>query len=271
MKTKAQNPQNEIEVEKLLLQYNKLNEDYLILQNRNNQLLEFLGKAVHDLKNPVGLVQTFSSLLFEPTFEIGEEQKTKTLEMIYTSSKFAIEILNDLLDYARLESGKNEFRFEKSDLPELIKNVMETNGAFAESKNIRIRFYCELDIPQFSFDKTKLNQAFNHIIDNAIRYSPTDCILYIELYKYSTKVKVTITHKRADLPADEQVRFFDPFFKPSIKANGNEKSTHLGMAISKNIILAHKGSITFHYNRPENSVFEISLPLDEPIKIELCE
>jgi len=95
--------------------------------------------------------------------------------------------------------------------------------------------------------------------------------LYIELYKYSTKVKVTITHKRADLPADEQVRFFDPFFKPSIKANGNEKSTHLGMAISKNIILAHKGSITFHYNRPENSVFEISLPLDEPIKIELCE
>lgn len=244
----------------------KLQEEVEQLKADKIKLYEFIGRAAHDLKNPIGLVQTFSSLLIEPSFSVPKEQQQRTLRSIYDSSKFSIDLLNDLLNLSRFESGKIEMQFTPLPYTEMVKNNVEVNKDTARKKNIKIRLEVINDIPQIMGDKNKLEQLLYNLIDNAIKYSKNDTTTTVQVESHGENVITRVIDEGQGIPDNEQQFLFQPFQMFSVKSTGGERSTGLGLAISKYIVKEHHGQIGFESKVGKGSTFYFSLPVEQKVK-----
>jgi len=237
------------------------------LQKRNVELKkvndlkdQFLGIAAHDLRNPVGLIQTFSEFLFDQLHDKISTGQLKMLNAIKLSSEFIVHLLEELLDISVIESGKLTINYEKVNLVELIKQNVELNNNLASKKNILINFDCYEIIPVVQIDKIKIEQVLNNLISNAIKYSFPVTQIKVSIRSSQDNIVVAITDQGQGIPENEIENIFKPFVKTSVKSTANERSTGLGLAIVWNIIKGHKGNIWVESKVGKGSTFYFSIP-----------
>src|SRR3972149_11803810 len=127
--------------------------------------------AAHDLRNPLAVIQNSSSVLLRYSSENLSEKQKEFLKKIYDTSKFMLELLNNLLDISKIESGKLELEVTKNHYPDFIRKNIEFNRFFAIEKGILIDLVLSDDIPLVDCDKNKIEQVLNNLISNAIKYS----------------------------------------------------------------------------------------------------
>ena len=240
----------------------KLEEQNETLRGLNEQKSKFLGIAAHDLRNPIGAINSFSSILMESGDDLSKEEKNEFLGLIKKSSKFSLQLLNELLDISKIELGKLELDIKQHDIEEIIRNTIKINKVFARKKDICIDFIPDLNLNLVSIDKSKIEQVLNNLLSNAIKYSNPETVILVSVINENSSLKISVKDQGVGIPEKELKKLFTEFGKTSAKTTANESSTGLGLAIAKKIIIGHGGDISVNSKLGEGSEFLFTLPLN---------
>ena len=230
------------------------------LSRMNEVKNRFLGMAAHDLRSPLAIIHSYSQFLIEKTSGMLPGKYQQFLDTIFSTSQFMLGLIEDLLDVSKIESGKMELNIERFDLIELVKNNIELNQTLAEKKNLDLHLECNPGKVYVDADKQKLEQVFNNLINNAIKFSYAGSKVSIKVNIDAQKVLIKIQDEGKGIPKDKQETLFQPFQSGSEPGTEGEKGTGLGLAIVKRIIEEHSGEIWVESEKNKGAAFSFTLP-----------
>ncbi|RUT72914.1 sensor histidine kinase [Ancylomarina longa] len=243
-------------------QKKKLIDQNKSLLDLNEQKSKLLGIAAHDLRNPIGAINSFSSLLLESEDDFSKEEKIEFLGLIKDSSQFSLHLLNELLDISKIELGKLDLDKEKHNIHDIVVNSIKINKIFARKKNIAINLQSKLQTNKINIDKNKIEQVLHNLLSNGIKYSNPDTNITVDLLEKNSKIQISVKDQGVGIPESELKNLFTEFGTTSAKTTANESSTGLGLAIAKKIVLGHGGNISAKSKLGEGSEFLFTLPLN---------
>ncbi len=229
-----------------------------LLQEKNH----LLGIAAHDLRNPIGIIQNFSQILLTGSIGPLNDDQREFVQRINQSSQFMMGLLEDLLDFSAIESGTMNLRKEAFSLAALLKEVLTGNRIVANEKSIEL--IVKQDVPddfKITADKAKLHQVLNNLISNAIKYSPSNSTVEISTSVSDDTLEFSVQDHGVGIPEEDLEHLFQPFFRANNKPTAGEKSTGLGLFITRRIIEAHGGTLHVDSRNGEGSRFSFHMPL----------
>jgi len=235
------------------------------LERLNREKNQFLGMAAHDLRKPIGLVMSYSEFLLDEAHTLDPEQM-QFLRTINASSAFMKRLVDDFLDVSAIEAGKFDLDPARDSLFKVLEQSLELNHLQAMKKGVDLEVRCDENIPLILMDASKIEQVITNLVSNAIEHTPPATRVTITLATDAQWICFSVQDEGKGIPADEMGKIFKPFEKTRAKKTGGEKSTGLGMLISRKIIEAHKGQIwvesppgrgaAFHFTLPKAGVLE---------------
>ena len=244
----------------LIKEKNQLAETNNQLSLLNEEKNRILGIAAHDLRNPIGTILGFAQLLSQRLHKISSDDMNKFLSVIINSSNFSLNLLNDLLDISKIESGKVYLNYTRVNYIDFVKNIIEQNQVIARQKDITISFQQETNGFIARIDGQKIEQVLNNLLSNSIKYSEAGTDILIKLSVSDNFFKTEVIDQGQGIPEDEIPKIFNPFQTTNVKSTAGEKSTGLGLAITKKIITEHGGEISVESEQGKGSNFYFLLP-----------
>jgi two-component system sensor histidine kinase KdpD len=224
---------------------------------RSEQLRTTLIDAMaHEFKTPLTSIRAATtSLLSSPDQPV--ESRTELLEVADEEARHLQALIDDAVDMARLESDHIQIRRELTDPKELVKDVVALLHTQIDNRPVEIR--SEGSLPNLPLDRRLLKLALKQVLDNALKYSPPRSPVTVLVSNGSQAINFEITDHGPGIPAQEQGRVFERFYRsPSVK--NQVPGFGLGLAIANNIVQAHHGELTVN-SRPGETTFRVTLPL----------
>lgn len=235
------------------------------LESLNEQKNRLLGMAAHDLRNPLGVILSYSEFLETDAFDVLDESQRDFVSTIKSTSEFMLNLINDLLDVTTIESGQLRLECAKADLNEITNHNVARNRVLAHKKGIRLDFEHADDIPPLTIDTGKIEQVLNNLIGNAVKYSHPNTCVTIRITRDDSCVKVNVTDQGQGIPQEDLPKLFKAFGRANVKATAGEQSTGLGLAIAHKIIEGHGGKMSVESQVGKGSSFSFQLPLNRTI------
>ncbi|WPR72408.1 HAMP domain-containing sensor histidine kinase [Flavobacterium sp. NG2] len=252
----------------LLLHFLKNRERTIIKMNKKLNLLndeknKFIGIAAHDLANPIGTIYSFSDLLLENQKEQMDAEMEESLTIIKDLSHTTLGILKNLLNVSVIESGKLELKREENDYIGFINKQIVFNQLLASKKKINIKFEPALENVVVGFDKLLLSQVFNNLLTNAIKFSYPESEIVVRIsLNNDNQIYTEVIDQGKGIPEAEKNKLFNYFQKTSTQPTNGENSSGLGLAIAKQIISLHHGTIGVVTELNKGSNFYYTLPVE---------
>lgn len=226
----------------------------------NEEKNYFLGMASHDLRNPLGNIITLSELIDE---EIGHHfppEHKNYLKVIQSTSRQMMDLLNELLDVSRIESGLAASHITTVNVHELLQECISTNKAHADKKQIHLNYSLTDTTMTINCDRFQINQILNNLISNAIKYSHAGTLVEVIVEQNSASTIFHVQDQGQGIPEQEHKKLFDAFTRTSVRSTGGEASTGLGLNIVKKLIEGHGGKIWLKSDIGKGSTFSFSIP-----------
>ncbi|MFW5639825.1 MAG: sensor histidine kinase [Thermodesulfobacteriota bacterium] len=232
------------------------------LERLNQEKNQFLGMAAHDLRKPIGLVITFSEFLKEEAAPSLDDEQIGFLNTIHDAAVFMKRLVDDFLDVSAIEAGKFELETEPCRIQDVLRQSLALNQLQADMKGVEIQVDFMDNPPAVIMDPPKIEQAMTNLISNAIEHSTFGHRVIISVDRKKNFMTFSVRDSGPGIPPQELDRLFKPFSMTSVKKTGGEKSTGLGMLITRKIIEAHRGEIWVDSRLGVGTTFFFSLPLD---------
>jgi hypothetical protein len=229
-------------VAELATQKQELEQKNEELRRLNDLKNSFLGMAAHDLRNPISNIQMAMSLLLDKSFHFRPEEQEYMLSGIQQQSRYMLNLLNDLLDVSHIESGKFTLNPVPIELATFLKETVQRHHKLAELKGSAVQLE-PVDAGQALADPMRLQQVMDNLISNAVKYSPAGSVTVARAAAKNGQWRVEVQDEGPGLTKDDQKRLFQDFARLSAQPTGGEKSTGLGLAITRRVIEAHGGRI----------------------------
>ena len=241
--------------------HKKLVETNKQLEHLNEEKNKFIGMAAHDLRNPIGTIFSFSDLLLSNSVYKIDTKAGKIIEYIRETSSSTLILLEKLLDISKIESGSIDISLKNQDYIPFVKKYIAINQMLADKKKITIRFESEAEEIYFPFDEHYLSEVLNNLFTNAIKYSHYESQIIVKVsHAPGDMIKTEVIDTGEGINKEEQAGLFRYFQRTSTKPTAGEKSTGLGLAIAKKIVMEHKGNIGLTSKRKKGSNFYFELP-----------
>jgi signal transduction histidine kinase len=231
------------------------------LKELNEQKNHLLGMAAHDLRNPLGIILSYSEFLESEAAAVLSEQQREFVTTIKDTSEFMLRMVTDLLDVTAIEAGHLILDRQPADLVRLIQHSVTLNGVLAAKKDISVEFDPSPTLPELIFDAGKVVQVLDNLIGNAVKFSHRGTRVRVRLTRGDGVVTVAVQDHGQGIPAGELPKLFKPFSKTSVLGTAGEQSTGLGLAIARRIVEGHGGRVWVESTVGEGSVFSFTLPV----------
>ena len=230
--------------------------DVTELQQLKIMKRDFILNVSHELRTPLTSIKGFLETMED---DLSSENKYY-IEVIKRNTDRLIHIVNDLLELTKIEHLQN-LQLEKIDIVELISNTVTLFEASAKSKNLKIEFEHEENLPKISADYFKLEQVFINLIDNAIKYTDIGTIkIAVEL---KDQMIIQISDTGRGIPEKHIPRLFERFYVVDKSRSRKLGGTGLGLSIVKHIINLHEGEISVNSKIAEGTTFTVKLWVDK--------
>jgi two-component system phosphate regulon sensor histidine kinase PhoR len=218
---------------------------------------DFISNASHELRTPV----TSIKLLLESLLSGAKDEPELRDEFLNDLSNEVDrlhQLVNDLLDIAKLESGKKEIYRTNIELDYFLKEVFSTITPIARSKNINLIIPDTSNL-KINADKNKLRQVLVNLLNNAVKFTPSDGIVKLEVKKLEGAYEFRVIDTGIGIPQEDQKHIFDKFYRVNKERSRIIGGSGLGLTIVKEIVSAHGGSIHVE-SKPGNTIFTFRIP-----------
>jgi|SRR5690554_5338246 len=236
----------------------KLSQQVSQLKKENVAKDHFFNLLSHELRSPFTSILGFSEILLKET--LTEVEKTEYLSFIHSSSDNLLKLINNLLDWSRLKSGKIILGRQKINLRSLLYNCSAALTGTAARKGIEIKIDADKNL-KIAGDERLLNIAVTNIISNAVKFSYKDSVVRVKALKFNDEfAEIIIIDKGIGIPEENKINLFriDKMF--STKGTSGEKGNGFGLTLSKEIIEKHNGELWFYSEANSGSEFHIKIP-----------
>jgi signal transduction histidine kinase len=230
------------------------------LSNANSAKNRFLGMAAHDLRNPLAGIRGLTEFLIDGTVGDLTADQLDLLKNIHAASQSMLELVNELLDVATIESGELKLSPRAVSLADLIGKSVYFANIDAGKKGTKINFELPPQASQIQIDPEKIKQVIDNLLSNAVKYSPPGSTITVEYNATAAATEFCVKDQGPGIPENERDRLFKDFSRLSVKPTGGEKSTGLGLAICRKIVEAHGAQITATNLPHHGCKFVVSFP-----------
>jgi signal transduction histidine kinase len=229
------------------------------LEEEKNKFLRFLGIAAHDMKAPLAAIQSyFGIMLGGYTGDLNPKQKGM-IERSNTRIKELMNLISDLLDIPRIETGQLVQEMKDFSLKELLKRCLAEQRTLAREKGLALKTEAPDTLGWVYGSPPRIQQVLTNLVNNSISYTQQGCIT-VKVTESNDHVRVDVSDTGIGIPADEAPKIFEDFFRAS---NTDVKGTGLGLSITRRIVESHNGQITCQSPCPDTDcgcLFTFTLP-----------
>jgi signal transduction histidine kinase len=224
---------------------------------------DFLAHMSHELRTPLSAVLGLSEALLEHVFGALNDAQTGTLTTIHASGRHLLALINDVLDIARVESGKLPIESEQVVLRPLIDESTALIHGQLWSKGQRLVIHLAPALPPVEIDRRRIKQVLLNLLGNASKFSPPGATVTVRAASHgdTRQVEIAVSDNGPGIPAADQARIFEPFvtLDPSIsRAHGG---AGLGLALARRIVDLHGGQLRVDSEVGRGATFTIALPV----------
>jgi PAS domain S-box-containing protein len=226
---------------------------------------EFLANMSHELRTPLNAIIGFSELMYRGKVGPLADNHHEYLGDILSSSKHLLQLINDILDLAKVESGKMEFRPEKVDLTKLVGEVRDILRGLAGNKRLRMETEIEAGVGALVLDAARIKQVLYNYLSNAIKFTPEDGSITLRIATDEPGwFRLSVTDTGIGIAASDLDRLFVEFQQLDASIAKKFQGTGLGLALTKRIVEAHGGRVEVSSVLGAGSTFSAVLPMVIP-------
>jgi two-component system sensor histidine kinase BarA len=220
---------------------------------------DFLATMSHELRTPLNSILGFSDVLLSS--ESLSEKQRRWLSNIQTSGQKLLNLINDILDLAKIESGKMQVRLENFNLHDVCEGLLNMFRPLAEKKNIDLRSQIEPDIPSLRQDITKLQQILQNLLSNAIKFTPEGGRVLLKAEADTKYVTISVMDTGVGVAREEQDLVFQKFRQSGNPLTREHAGTGLGLSIVLELCKLLGGEVSLQSELGRGSTFTVRLPL----------
>jgi len=233
------------------------------VEELNRLKLQLFTNISHDFRTPLTLIIGSLQRIISGGEKNGDAVR-KQLSSTYRNATILLQLINQLLDFRKAESGKLKLRFSKNDITSLINNIVLSFDGLADRKHINL-IYDPHSTPSplyLWFDNIEIKKVLLNLLSNAFKFTPASGTITVKVFKdfhNPNELKITIQDNGKGIPKKDIGFIFNRYFQLG-RQNQLRSGTGIGLAVAKDIITAHKGTIEVHSKEGEGTCFIISLP-----------
>jgi signal transduction histidine kinase len=231
------------------------------LATANRLKSEFLATMSHELRTPLNSIIGFSELLEDGIYGSLNQRQRKYISNIVVSSKHLLQLINDVLDLSKVESGTIAIHREKLALPEAVEMVKTVVEPLAAKKDISVNIVAGEDARSVMADPARFKQILYNLLSNAIKFTPAGGTVTIGVSRRDGSVEIAVTDTGIGISPRDQDRIFSEFLQVEGSYSRKYEGTGLGLALTKKLVELHGGRIWVDSFPGEGSTFTFSLPV----------
>lgn len=224
----------------------------------SNLKSDFVANVSHELKTPLSLVRMFGELLQSGRVD-SEEKRRQYLQIIVSESERLAALIENVLDFAKVERGKAAYEFASSNVVDVVARAVEACRVRAEREGVELEFSCETAKIQLELDERAIEIAVINLVDNAVKYAADGKRVRVQLGLQGTHVEIRVTDWGPGIAADEKRRVFERFVRGRSTRNQRVRGSGIGLALVKHIAEAHGGSAWVEEAPGRGACFIVSL------------
>ena len=221
---------------------------------------DFVSNVSHELRTPLALIR-----LYAETLELGrittQDKKQEYYRIIRKESERLTALINNILDFSRIEAGGKEYEFRETDIAELVRNTLDSYRYQIEQQGFAFEESIDSSLPTVYVDREAIARALVNLVNNALKYSADEKFLGVKLYRENGALKLEVVDRGIGITGREQSKIFEKFYRTGDPLVHNTKGSGLGLSLVRHITHAHGGEIAVESTPGKGSKFTLSLPL----------
>ncbi|MDQ7041055.1 MAG: ATP-binding protein [Rhodothermus sp.] len=230
------------------------------LRRMENYRREFLGDVSHELKTPIFSIRGFTETLLEADPDDEAVRRTFLKKILRNADRLA-NLVRDLTEISRLETGALQLQPTPFDLPALVREVLESMEPLASACQVSLRGCFPENLPRVLGDRERLRQVLLNLVDNAIKYNNPGGFVEVRLQAQHESVRVAVVDNGIGIAPQHIPRLTERFYRVDRSRSREQGGTGLGLAIVKHILNAHQTQLEIESTPGRGSTFAFHLPL----------
>ncbi|WP_414578138.1 hybrid histidine kinase/response regulator HrmK [Anabaena sp. CCY 9402-a] len=232
---------------------------------RTNQLKnQFLANTSHEIRTPLSSIIGFTHLLLTQGYDPTRERQREYLNIIQSSGKHLLALINDILDLSKIEANQLEVQWEKVDIPELSRNVLTLIKEKANNKGLKLSLEIDPQVTTLVVDPLRLKQMLLNLLFNALKFTNKGTV-GLKVTRQDSLVHFTVWDTGTGISKEHQTLLFQPYFQIPNSSPSQNEGTGLGLAVTQKLAEIHHGYVEVESVVNSGSRFTIVLPL-KPIE-----
>ncbi|HZS37825.1 MAG TPA: HAMP domain-containing sensor histidine kinase [Polyangia bacterium] len=232
-------------------------------ERRANQLKsDFMSNVSHELKTPLSLIRMFGELLALGKLKSPDKAK-EYAEIITREAERLSRLIDNVLDFSRMERGRAAYDFQLGDLGEVVERSLDVYRHRVEREGFKLVTKIDAELPQTLLDENAMTLLLLNLLENAVKYGKGEIAVY--LTRAGDRLRLVVGDQGPGIPKDEQKRIFDRFYRTREARATNARGSGIGLSLVKHIAEAHGGTVTVESAPGEGAAFIVDLPLTAKI------
>jgi len=220
---------------------------------------DFVANVSHELRTPLALIR-----LYAETLELGrltaKEKYQEYFRIIREESERLTALINNILDFSRIEAGRKEYEFQETNLGELVHSTLESYRFQIQQNGFAFEENISPDLPPMRVDREAIARSLLNLVNNALKYSKDRKFIGVSLYRADSSINLEVQDRGIGIPANEQDKIFEKFYRCGDPLVHNVKGSGLGLSLVRHIARAHGGEVLVESEPEKGSKFTIALP-----------
>lgn len=246
----------------LVLTYRSVSKEVALARLKS----DFVSNVSHELRTPLSLIRLYAETLELRRIK-GQDKIEEYYRIIRKESERLTALINNILDFSRIEAGRKEYDFRQTDLAELVSNTLDTYRDQIDEQGFTFEQSIDPGIPPVNVDREAIARSLVNLLNNALKYSDREKFLGVKLYRANGALKLEVADRGIGIARHEQSKIFEKFYRAGDPLVHNTKGSGLGLSLVRHIARAHGGEVEVESAPGRGSKFTLTLPLEPAVQM----